>query len=133
MSNEKSEKIVRKMTVNELFSVTRAVDELVASAVKYPIGVAWKISRLCKELSEVSSYVYSQLCERIEGFGNSGFGNDSFGSDYMTESQKIAYAAVMMSEIDVDLTPISKEELLDSGDNVMMSPHTVELLMKVVE
>jgi len=123
MANKSSEKIVRKMTVNELFSVTRAIDELVASAVKYPIGVAWKISRLCKELSEVSSYVYSQLCQRIEGFE----------SDDMTESQKLAYAAVMTSEIDVELTPISKEDLLDSGDNVMMSPHTVELLMKIVE
>lgn len=128
MANKISEKIVRKMTVNELFSITRAVDELVASAVKYPIGVAWKISRLCNELSEVSSYVYSQLCQRIEGFGN-----DGFGSDDMTESQKIAYSAVMMSEIDVELTPISKEELLESGDNVMMSPRTVELLIKVVE
>lgn len=128
MANKKSEKIIRKMTVSELFSITRAVDELVASAVKYPIGVAWKISRLCKELSEVSSYVYSQLCQRIDGFGS-----DGFGSDDMTESQKIAYAAVMMSEIDVELTPISKEELLESGDNVMMSPRTVELLIKVVE
>ena len=128
MANKSSEKIVRKMTVNDLFSITRAVDELVASAVKYPIGVAWKISRLCKELGEVSSYVYSQLCQRIDGFGS-----DGFGSDDMTESQKIAYAAVMMSEIDVELTPISKEDLLDSGDNVMMSPHTVELLMKIVE
>lgn len=99
------------VTANDVFEIERALDTVLEGHLKLPLNLALKLVKIRREVSEITDYVTTRVCELIPKIASPQLAG-------LTDQERLLYGGIMASQVELENYDITEEDF--SGAHEML-------------